>query len=92
MRKRAEGAYNSPCRWASPVHLGNVGWVGFEPNAVQSEAAKGAIVFLMSVVQGVSYIAGALVFLRFGFNESEHARTRSLIEARNSRSHRSESI
>ena len=59
---------------------------------MQSEAAKGSIVFLMSVVLGVSYLAGALIFLRFGFNESEHARTRSRIEACNSRSHRSESI
>lgn len=56
---------------------------------MQSEAAKGSIVFLMSVVPGISYLARALIFLRFGFNESEHARTRSLIDARNS--HRSES-
>lgn len=55
---------------------------GFEPNAEQSESARQAIVLMMAGLPVFFYSVGLLLFLRFDFDESAHARIRAEIDAR----------
>jgi GPH family glycoside/pentoside/hexuronide:cation symporter len=56
--------------------------VGFEPNVEQTEEVKVAIRALVSLLPAACYVAGALLFLRFSFNEPEHARVRAALDER----------
>lgn len=61
-------------------------FVGFEPNAEQSQATMFMILFLYGVFPGVSYAIGCVLLSRFQLNETEHAAVRAELEARKSRS------
>ncbi|MBW2444512.1 MAG: MFS transporter [Deltaproteobacteria bacterium] len=54
----------------------------FTPNEEQSDAAKTVIRLLFSLVPGGCYAVGTLIFMRFRFNEAEHAEVRSELNAR----------
>lgn len=56
--------------------------VGYVPNAEQSDAVKLAIRALMSVGPTACFLAGMAIFARFGLDESEHARIRAELDAR----------
>lgn len=88
--ERKEGAYfaawNFVYKSATGITLGLTGLVlqgaGFEPNAVQGQNAQFAIRALYSLFPLVCYVLGALLFLRFSFNESEYAEVRRAIDSR----------
>ena len=61
-------------------------WVGFEPNAEQSEATRRAIVLLFGLLPASGYLIGVLIFWRFGLTEQEHARVRAELDRRASSS------
>lgn len=54
----------------------------FTPNAEQTETAKLVIRLLFSLVPGGCYAVGTLLFMRFRFNEAEHAEVRAALDAR----------
>lgn len=55
---------------------------GFEPNVVQSEETQMAIRSIFGLLPASCYVVGAMLFMRFSFNESEHADVRKQLEAR----------
>ena len=55
---------------------------GFEANTDQSYEVQLWILGLFSILPGIGYLIGALVFARFSFNEREHAEVRAALEAR----------
>ena len=88
--ERKEGAYfaawNFVYKSATGITIGLTGFVlqgaGFEPNQVQGESAVFAIRSLYSLFPLVCYALGALLFLRFSFNETEYAEVRRAIDLR----------
>jgi GPH family glycoside/pentoside/hexuronide:cation symporter len=88
--ERKEGAYlavwNLVRKGAGSVTALATGWVlqlsGFEPNVEQSETAKLAIRGLFSLLPAACYLIGALLFVRFAFNEAEHGEVRRALDAR----------
>lgn len=56
--------------------------VGFEPNAEQSETARYVLRVLFSFLPAAGYIIGAILFVRFSFNEAEHATVRQELQHR----------
>jgi Na+/melibiose symporter-like transporter len=46
---------------------------GFVPKVEQTELVVNTLRFLYAGVPFIAYIFGALLFLRFSFNEAEHA-------------------
>ncbi len=88
--ERKEGAYlavwNLVRKSAASVTAFATGLVlqviGFEPNVEQSEGAKLAIRALFGLLPASCYLIGALLFARFSFNESEHARVRRILDER----------
>ncbi len=56
--------------------------VGFEPNAEQTEATKFALRALFALLPACGYLIGAALFMRFKFNEAEHAHIRQLLQDR----------
>lgn len=89
--ERKEGAYfaawNFTYKSATGVTLILTGlvleWSGFEPNAVQTEGAKSAILGLYSIFPLVCYLIGTALFSRFSLNEAEHTRIQSELHRRN---------
>ena len=57
-------------------------YVGFEPNVEQSQETRSAMLALISILPGVCYVVGAVIFSRFGLNEAEHAEVMATLEAR----------
>ena len=90
--QRKEGAYfaawNFVYKSATGITLGLTGLVlqaaGFEPNTAQSEGSRLAIRSLYALFPLVCYAIGAILFLRFSFNESEYAAVRRAIDTRSS--------
>ena len=88
--ERKEGSYlavwNVVRKFAGSVTAFIVGitlqMAGFEPNVEQTETAKTAIQSLLALLPGCCYVVGALLLLRFNFNEKEHADVREAIERR----------
>jgi Na+/melibiose symporter-like transporter len=60
-------------------------WVGFEPNAEQSQATKWTILALYGALPGVAYAIGVVLLSRFRLNEGEHAAIRAELDARAAR-------
>jgi len=55
---------------------------GFVPNVVQSYEIQLWILGLFSLLPGLCYLAGAIIWYRFSFNETEHAAVREALESR----------
>jgi GPH family glycoside/pentoside/hexuronide:cation symporter len=88
--ERKEGAYlavwNLVRKTSAAITALIVGWVlqfsGFEPNVEQSEDAKFALRALFSLLPFCCYFIGALLFMRFQFNEAEHGEIRQVLAQR----------
>lgn len=91
--ERKEGAYlavwNLVRKSSAAITALIVGWVlqfsGFEPNVAQTEEAKFALRALFSLLPFSCYLIGALLFLRFQFNEAEHSEVRRVLDKRASK-------
>jgi GPH family glycoside/pentoside/hexuronide:cation symporter len=57
---------------------------GFEPNIEQSVHVQYWILGLFTLLPGVCYLIGAFIFMRFSFNEKEHAMVRKVLDSRRS--------
>jgi GPH family glycoside/pentoside/hexuronide:cation symporter len=62
-----------------------LGAVGYEPNVAQSEATLTGMRVLFGLVPGGCYLAGTLMFLRFGLTQPEHTRIRAILDERTRR-------
>ncbi len=88
--QRKEGAYlavwNLVRKCAASVTALVTGLVlqlsGFEPNIEQTETTQMALRALFGLLPCSCYIAGALLFLRFSFNEQEHGAVRQVLTER----------
>jgi GPH family glycoside/pentoside/hexuronide:cation symporter len=88
--ERKEGVYFAAWNFVRKVGMGVIAaltgatltLVGFVPNQAQSEQTLLAIRVLFALFPGATYVVGALLFLRFRFNEREHAEVRSDLERR----------
>jgi len=88
--ERKEGAYLAvfnlvrKCAGALPAGLTGVALAvtGFVPNVEQSEETKLAMRAITGFAPAICYLIGTLVFLRFAFNEAEHAEVRRALDAR----------
>jgi len=88
--ERKEGTYNAVWNFvrkaASSITALATGlalqFSGFEPNVEQTQATEYALRGLNSVLPGVCYVIGALLFIRFAFNEQEHTEVRQELDAR----------
>ena len=88
--ERKEGAYlavwNLVRKSSASVTALVTGFVlqftGFEPNVVQSEETQTAMRALFALLPGGCYVIGALLFLKFNFNEKEHAVVRTELALR----------
>ena len=56
--------------------------VGFEPNVEQSESTKLALRTLFALLPAAGYFFGAMIFMRFNFNEKEHTKIRQILASR----------
>ena len=90
--ERKEGAYlavwNLVRKSSAAITALIVGWVlqfsGFEPNVAQTEEVKFALRALFSLLPFSCYLIGAVLFLRFQFNEAEHSEVRRELDNRKS--------
>lgn len=57
-------------------------FTGYEANVAQSADAQFGIRVLFSLLPASGYLIGALVFMRFSFNESEHDAVRAVLDER----------
>jgi Na+/melibiose symporter-like transporter len=88
--ERKEGTYYAAFTFLSQSAAGVMGVatgfvldaVGYVPNAPQSEAVQLAIRALMSGGPVICFLAGMVIFARFGLDEAEHARIRAELDAR----------
>jgi len=79
--ERKEGAYFSAWYFVSKSAYGimlmvtgfALSWAGYVPKVEQTELVIDTLRFLYAGVPFIAYIFGALLLLRFGFNETEHA-------------------
>jgi GPH family glycoside/pentoside/hexuronide:cation symporter len=55
---------------------------GFEPNVEQTETAKLVMRSVFGLLPAACYVIGAVLFLRFRFNEPEHAAIRRVLGER----------
>ena len=55
---------------------------GFEPNVEQNEATQWVLRALIGLAPACCYVIGALMFMRFSFNEAEHTKIRALLVQR----------
>ncbi len=55
---------------------------GFEPNVAQSEETQMAIRAIFGLLPAGCYVVGTLLFMRFSFNEAEHAEVRKVLAER----------
>ncbi|MCE2391857.1 MAG: MFS transporter, partial [Proteobacteria bacterium] len=88
--QRKEGAYYSLYNFLykgsggvmAMIAGASLQWVGFVPNAVQTEATKLMISSLMSLVPLACILGGLLIFLRFRLTEELHAEIRDELRQR----------
>jgi GPH family glycoside/pentoside/hexuronide:cation symporter len=88
--QRKEGVYFAAWNFVRKAAFGIVAmllgttlsWIGFAPNQPQSDETLLALRVLFGLFPGASYLVGTLLFLRFGFNEREHAELRADLEQR----------
>lgn len=91
--ERKEGAYlavwNFVRKTAGAVTALITGWVlqqfDFRPNQEQTEATQLALRALFSLTPALCYAIGAIIFMGFDFNETEHAEVRESLDRRPSR-------
>ena len=57
-------------------------FAGFEPNIEQSEETKLVMRALLALLPCVCFLIGALLFMRFRLNESDHAEIRETLAQR----------
>ncbi len=57
-------------------------FAGFEPNVEQSEETKLIMRALLALLPCVCYLIGAILFIRFSFNEADHAEIRRTLAER----------
>ena len=89
--QRKEGAYLATWSFgekiASALAAALVGaaleWVGYEPHAAQSGSVRLVILALMSFAPALCHAISALLLMRFGLGEEEHARIRRELASRN---------
>jgi GPH family glycoside/pentoside/hexuronide:cation symporter len=89
--ERKEGAYLAvfnlvrKCAAALPAGLTGVALAltGFQPNVEQTDATKFAMRAITGFAPAICYLIGTVLFLRFSFNEAEHAEVRRALDARN---------
>lgn len=85
--ERKEGAYlatwsfGEKCASALAAALVGVAleWVGYTPNAEQSESVRLMILGLMSFAPAACHVGSALLLMGFGLGEQEHARIREVL-------------
>jgi GPH family glycoside/pentoside/hexuronide:cation symporter len=88
--ERKEGAYLAvwnfvrKCSGAvTPVlAMGSLQLSGYQPNVEQSELTQWVIRAFFGLFPGICFVAGICIFLRFRFNQREHAAIRSALDAR----------
>jgi GPH family glycoside/pentoside/hexuronide:cation symporter len=88
--ERKEGAYfaalNFVMKSASGIMVILAGvamqWVGYEPNAEQTEATKLALRALYGIVPCVAFVIGIAIFTRFRLTEDVHAQICEELNAR----------
>ncbi len=88
--ERKEGSYlavwNLIRKCAASVTVFIVGimlqFSGFEPNVAQTEGTQGMIRSMLALMPAAFYVIGALLLLRFSFNEEEHSEVRLELDAR----------
>ncbi|XOV88044.1 MAG: MFS transporter [Pseudomonadota bacterium] len=56
---------------------------GFEPNVAQSETVQFTMRALFALLPSACYVIGAILFMRFAFNEKEHSEVREILAERN---------
>ena len=91
--ERKEGAYlavwNLVRKIAGSITAFIVGlalqFSGFEPNVEQSEATQDTIRWLLALMPCACYIVGAILLMRFSFNEPEHIAVRAALDERRQR-------
>ncbi len=89
--ERKEGSYFAAWNFISKSSYGvmmaitgfALSIAGFAPNVDQTPQVENTLRFLYSVVPFVSYCAGALLLLRFDFDETKHSEVRRELERRN---------
>jgi GPH family glycoside/pentoside/hexuronide:cation symporter len=90
--ERKEGAYLAvwnfvrKCSAAlTPVlAMGSLQLAGYQPNVEQSELTRWVIRGFFGFFPALCFVAGIAIFLRFRFNQSEHAEIRRELDARRS--------
>ena len=88
--ERKEGAYlavwNLVRKSAASLTVLVTGFVlqfwGFQPNAEQSLDTQHAILALFTLLPGLCYVIGTIIFTRFSFNEQEHKAVRLALDER----------
>jgi GPH family glycoside/pentoside/hexuronide:cation symporter len=88
--ERKEGSYlavwNLIRKCAASITVFIVGimlqYSGFEPNVAQSEGTKHVIRAMLALMPAAFYVVGALLLLRFSFNEKEHDQIRKELAGR----------
>jgi len=88
--ERKEGAYlavwNLVRKVAGSITAFIVGMAlqvaGFEPNAEQTDIAKWTILSLLALMPAACYIVGAILLMKFTFNEKEHQQIRRVLDQR----------
>ena len=91
--ERKEGAYlavwNLVRKIAGSITAFIVGlalqFSGFEPNVEQSQATQDTIRWLLALMPCACYIVGAILLMRFSFNEPEHKAVRAALDERRQR-------
>lgn len=88
--ERKEGAYLAVWNFVRKcsgsvtplLALGSLGLAGFQPNVAQSETVIWVIRAYFGLFPALCFAAGIYIFLRFRFNEGEHAEIRAALDAR----------
>ena len=91
--ERKEGAYFSAWYFVSKSAYGimlmvtgfALSWAGYVPKVEQSDLVVNTLRFLYAGVPFIAYIFGALLLLRFSFNEAEHAEVLAELERQGKR-------
>ena len=61
------------CRFGAPIF-------GFEPNVEQNAATQDAIRYLLALMPAGCYLIGAVLLLKYTFNEQEHRAVRAELD------------
>jgi Na+/melibiose symporter-like transporter len=88
--ERKEGAYLAVWQFVAKcsgsvtpaLALGSLQLAGFQPNVAQSDLVIWVMRFFFGLFPALCFVAGICIFLRFRFNEREHAEVRRALDAR----------